>query len=92
MILFINLTMVSSSDVFVDKRHVTPKLSLVNVVGLNKLLWSEVFISEDKKLRAIHLILDYEPLSRIYQDTGQAIRTGDPRLARIDVFVPSFLA
>ena len=92
MILFINLTMVSSSDVFVDKRHVTPKLSLVNVVGLNKLLWSEVFISEDKQLRAIHLILDYKPLSRIYQDAGQAIRAGDPRLARIDVFVPSFLA
>ena len=92
MILFINLTMVSSSDVFVDKRHVTLKLSLVNVVGLNKLLWSEVFISEDKQLRAIHLILDYKPLSRIYQDAGQAIRAGDPRLARIDVFMPSFLA
>ena len=66
MIIFINLTMVLSSDVFVDKRHVTPRLSLVNVPGLNKLLRSDVFISEDRQLRVIHLILDYEPLSRIY--------------------------
>ena len=66
MIIFINLTMVLSSDVFVDKRHVTPRLSLVNVPGLNKLLRSDVFISEDRQLRVVHLILDYEPLSRIY--------------------------
>ena len=66
MIIFINLTMVLSSDVFVDKRHVTPRLSLVNVPGLNKLLRSDVFISEDRQLRVVHLILDFEPLSRIY--------------------------
>ena len=66
MIIFINLTMVLSSDVFVDKRHVTPRLSLVNVPGLNKLLRLDVFISEDRQLRVVHLILDYEPLSRIY--------------------------
>ena len=66
MIIFINLTMVLSSDVFVDKRHVTPRLSLVNVPGLNKLLRSDVFISEDRQLRVVHLILDYEPLSKIY--------------------------
>ena len=66
MIIFINLTMVLSSDVFVDKRHVTPRLSLVNVPGFNKLLRSDVFISEDRQLRVVHLILDYEPLSRIY--------------------------
>ena len=66
MIIFINLTMVLSSDVFVDKRHVTPRLSLVNVPGLNKLLRLDVFISEDRQLRVVYLILDYEPLSRIY--------------------------
>ena len=66
MIIFINLTMVLSSDVFVDKRHVTPRLSLVNVPGLNKLLRLDVFISEDRQLRVVHLILDYEPLSKIY--------------------------
>ena len=70
MIVFIDLTMISSSDIFADKRHVAPKLSLVNVSGLNKLLRSEVFISEDRQLRAVHLILDYELLSRIYQDAS----------------------
>ena len=60
--------------------------------GLNKLLRSEIFISEDGQLRATHLILDYDPLSRIFQDVGQAIRVGDSRLARIDVSKPGFLS
>ena len=92
MIIFTDLTMISSSYVFVDKTHIAPRLNLVNVSGLNKLLRSEVFISEDKQLRVVHLILDYKPLSRTYQDTSQAIRAGDPRLACIDVSVPGFLA
>ena len=77
---------------FADKGHVTPRLRLVNVPSLNKLLRSKIFISEDEQLRAIHLILDYEPLSRAYQDASQAIRAGDPRLACIDVSMPGFLA
>ena len=64
---------------------------MVNVSGLNKLLMSEVFISEDEQLRAAHLILDFEPLSRQFQDVGQAIRA-DSRLNRIDVSKPGFLA
>ena len=36
--------------------------------------------------------MDYEPLSRIFQDVGQAIRAGDSRLSRIDVSKPEFLA
>ena len=31
-------------------------------------------------------------MSRIFQEAGQAIKAGDPRLARIDVFMPGFLA
>ena len=92
MIIFIDLTMISFSDVFANKRHVALILSLVNVSGVNKFLRSEVFISEDRQLRAVHLILNYEPLSRIYQNVGQAIRAGDPRLARIDVSWLGFLA
>ena len=38
-------------------------------------------MSEDGQLRAAHLILDYEPLSHIFQDVGQAIKAGSPRLA-----------
>ena len=61
-----------------DKSHVALRLSLVNIPGLNKLLRSEIFVSEDRQLRADPLILDYEPLSRIFQDTGRAIKAGDP--------------
>ena len=92
MIIFIGLTMISSSVIFADKRHVVPRLSLVNVPALNKLLRSEIFISEDGQLRAVHLVLDYEPLLRTFQDAGHAIRAGDSRLAHIDVSMPGFLA
>ena len=87
----IGLTIIIFSDVFVDKDHVSPKLSLVNVPELNFLLRSEIFVSEDNQLWAAHLILGYEPLSCIYQDAGQALRTGNPWLARIDVSKPGFL-
>ena len=44
---FVNLIMVYFSDVFADKAHVAPKLSLVNVAAFNKVLRSEIFMSED---------------------------------------------
>jgi len=77
---------------FANKRHVAPRLSLVNVPALNKVLMSEIFVSEDRQLRAVHLILDFEPLSDTFQEVGYAIRAGDPRLARINVSLPGFLA
>lgn len=60
---FSGLTMICFSAVFADKQHVMPRLSLVNVAGLNKILLSEVFVSEDRQLRAVHLILDFERIS-----------------------------
>ena len=51
-----------------------------------------MFVSEDGQLQAAPLILDYKPLSQIFQDAGQAIRAGDPWLNRIDVSKPGFLA
>ena len=90
MIIFIGLIMISFMDFFVDKRHVAPRLSLVNIPALNYLLRSKVFVSKDRQLRAAHLVLDYEPLLRIFQEAGQAIRVGDPKLARINVSVPGF--
>ena len=78
MIIFIGLTTISFSDVFADKDHVALKISLTNISALisalNYLLRSEIFVSEDGQLWSAHLILDYVPLSRIFQDTGQAIR------------------
>ena len=89
---FIGLTMIFSSVVFADKRHVVPRLNLVNVADLNRDLRSKVFVSEDRFLRAVHLILDFEPISDTFQEVGHAIKAGDLRLRRIDVFVPGFLA
>ena len=64
----------------------------MNVQALNYLLRSEIFVHEDGQLRAAHLILGYEPLSRAFTDVGHSIRAGSPRLARIDVSKPGFLA
>ena len=86
------LTTFCSSVTFADKRHVTPKLSHTNVAVRNYLLRSEIFVSEDRQLRAVHLISNFQPILEIYQDVGNAIRAGDLRLARIDVSRPNFLA
>ena len=49
-------------------------------------------MNDDGQLRAAHLILDYEPLSRSFLDISNAIKANDYRLARIDVSRPTFLA
>ena len=43
-------------------------------------------------MRAIHLILDFEPISKIFQEIGHAIRAGDPQINRIEISRPDFLA
>ena len=77
---FHELTMALFLAVIVDRRHVAPQLSFTNVAALNYLLRSEIFVSEDRQLRAVHLILDFEPISR------------HPRINHIDVSRPDFLA
>ena len=49
-------------------------------------------MNNDVQLRAAHLILDYEPLSRTFQEVGNAIKENNYRLARIDMSRPHFLA
>ena len=49
-------------------------------------------MKDDGQLRAAHLILDYELISRTFLDVGNAIRANDYRLARIDISRPHFLA
>ena len=61
-------------------------------MGLNYLLRLEIFVSEDRQLRAVHLIFDFEPISRVFQDIGHAIRAENPRINCIDVSKPKFLA
>ena len=91
MMSFIGLNMICSSVVFADKRHVAPRLHLVYVADLNRVLRSEVFMSEDRQLRAVHLILDFKPILDNFQEVGHAIRASDPRLCRIDISIPRFL-
>ena len=61
-------------------------------MGLNYLLQLEIFVSEDRQLWAVHLILDFDPISRVFQEIGHVIRARDPRIHRIDVSKPDFLA
>ena len=86
------LTMFCSSAIFAGRRQVAARLSLTNVVAFNYLLRFEIFMSGDRQLGAVQLILDFEPISEIYQEIGHAIRAGDPQLAWIDVSIPNFLA
>ena len=72
--------------------YTNPKLSLINVLTLNYLLRSQIFVNDDGHLHAIHLILDYEPISRTFLDVGNSIRANDHRLARINVSWSGFLA
>ena len=89
---FHELTMALFLAVIVDRRHIAPQLSLTNVAALNYLLRSEIFISEDQQLRVVHLILDFEPISKTFQEIGHVIRAGDAQINCIDVSKPDFLA
>ena len=75
-----------------DKEQVAPRLSLINIPALNYLLRSQIFVNDDGQLQAAHLVLDYDPISRSFQDVDNAIRANDYRLAHIDVSRPHFLA
>ena len=68
-----------------DKSYTNPKLSLINVPALNYLLRSQIFVNDDRQLRAVHLILDFEPISRSFLEVGNSIRADDHHLAHIDV-------
>ena len=74
-----------------NKNQVLPWLSFSNVAALNFLLRLEIFVSEDGQLRAVHLILEFDPISKIFQEVEHTIKMGDPRWARIDVSRPDFL-
>ena len=89
---FHELTMALFSTVIADRRHVAPRLSHTNLTALNYVLQSEIFVSEDRQLRAIHLILDFEPISKVFQEIGHTIRARDPWINCIDVSKPDFLA
>ena len=63
-----------------------------HVPALNYLLRSQIFVNDDEQLRVVHLILDFEPISRSFLDVGNSIRADNYRLASINVSRPGFLA
>ena len=79
------------SAMLANKNQVVPWLSFSNIAALNFLLRLEIFVSKDGQLRAVHLILEFDQISKIFQKVEHTIRMGDPRLARIDVSRPDFL-
>ena len=92
MTLFLTVVLLLGSSFLANKRYVAPNLNFVNVPDLNKVLISEVSITEDKQLRAVHLILNFKPLSDKFQVVGNTIRAGAPQLAWVNVLVPKLLA
>ena len=69
-----------------------PSLRLVNKASLDRVLRAEIYVNEfDGQLRAAHLILGYNPISRAFQVPSCVIRAKDPRLHRISVAYEGFI-
>ena len=82
---------VGSADI-ADPHATTPSLRLVNKASLDRILRAEVYVNEsDGQLRAAHLILGYNPISRAFQAPSCEIRARDPRLHRISVAYEGFV-
>ena len=69
------LFLIVSTDI-ADPRATTPSLRLVNKASLDRVLQAKIYVNEsDGQLRAAHLILGYNPISRIpssfVRDKGQ---------------------
>ena len=63
----------------------------MNFIDLNWILRSKIFSYKDGQLRAVHVILRFERLSKCFQSPKNVIKAKDSRLALIDVVVPGFL-
>ena len=90
-LLVLKWLLVISVDI-ADPRATTLSLRLVNKVSLDKVRQAEIYVNElDGQLRAAHLILGYNPISRAFQAPSCMIRTKDPRLRRISVAYEGFV-
>ena len=59
---------------------------------MDRVLQAEIYVNEsDGQLRAAHLILGYNPISRTFQAPSCVIRAKDPRLRRISVAYEGFI-
>ena len=74
-----------------DEHHTASNKSLVNFSKLNCILKSEIFVHRDGQLWELHVILGFNLISKHFQSPKHIIRAKDPRLALINVAIPSFL-
>ena len=90
-LLVLKLFLVVPTDI-ADPRAITPSLRLVNKASLDRVLQAEIYVNEsDGQLRAAHLILGYNPISRAVQAPSCMISAKDPRLRRISVAYEGFV-
>ena len=83
--------LVVSTDI-TNPHATTPSIRLVNKASLDKVLQAEIYVNEsDGQLRAVHVILGYNPISRAFQAPSCMIRARDPRLHRISVAYEGFV-
>ena len=67
-------------------------MRLVNKASLDRVLRAEIYVNpSDGQLRAAHLILSYNPISRAFQAPSCVIKVKDPRLRRISVAYEGFI-
>ena len=87
----LKLFLVVPTDI-ADPSATTPSLRLVNKASLDRVLQAEIYVNEsDGQLRAAHLILGYNPISRAFQAPSCVIKAKDPRLHRISVAYDRFI-
>ena len=64
----------------------------MNKAILDRVLQAEIYVNpSDSQLRAAHLILGYNPISRAFQAPSCVIKAKDPRLRRISVAYERFI-
>ena len=64
----------------------------MNKASLDRVLQAEIYVNpSDGQLRAAHLILGYNPISRAFQAPSCVIKAKDPRLRRISVAYEVFI-
>ena len=89
--LVLKLFLVIPTDI-ANPRATTPSLRLVNKASLDRVLQAEIYVNESNgQLRAAHLILSYNPISRAFQAPSCVIKAKDPRLRRISVAYEGFV-
>ena len=64
----------------------------MNKASLDRVLQAKIYVNpSDGQLRAAHLILGYNPISRAFQVPSRVIKAKDPRLRRISVAYEGFI-